>query len=143
PFTSFFFPTSSSDNNWPSINDDHKGTNSARKGPNLGCGTPITPLTASKATVKAGINAMRPWRRGGTTGNLGLAWGWRTLSPSWRGLWGNPDLPLDYHTDFMEKVVVLLTDGNNEFYDLTDSDDPGKPSDFTAYGRVNAPGPVG
>ena len=22
-----------------------------------------------------------PWRRGGTTGNLGLAWGWRTLSP--------------------------------------------------------------
>ena len=80
---------------------------------------------------------------GGTTGNLGLAWGWRTLSPSWRGLWGNADLPLDYHTDFMEKVVVLLTDGNNEFYDLTDSDDPGKPSDFTAYGRVNAPGPVG
>jgi hypothetical protein len=39
--------------------------------------------------------------------------------------------------------VVLLTDGNNEFYDLTSSDNPGKPSDFTAYGRVNAPGPVG
>ena len=79
---------------------------------------PITPLTASKATVKAGINAMRPWRRGGTAGNLGLAWGWRTLSPNWRGLWGDADLPLDYGTDFMEKVVVILTDGNNEFYDL-------------------------
>ena len=66
---------------------------------------------------------MKPWRRGGTAGNLGLAWGWRTLSPSWRGLWGDADLPLDYDTDFMEKVVVILTDGNNEFYDLTDSDD--------------------
>ena len=137
PFTSFFYPTSASDNDWPAINDDHKGSNAARKGPNLGCGTPITPLTASKATVKAGIDAMRPWRRGGTAGNLGLAWGWRTLSPNWRGLWGDADLPLDYDTDFMEKVVVVLSDGNNVFYDL------GKPSDFTAYGRVNAPGPVG
>ena len=37
---------------------------------------------------------------------------------SWRGLWGGtPTLPLDYDTDFMEKVVVILTDGNNEFYD--------------------------
>ena len=55
PFTSFFYPTSTSDNNWPTINDDYKGSNAARKGPNLGCGTPMTPLTASKATIKAGI----------------------------------------------------------------------------------------
>jgi Flp pilus assembly protein TadG len=143
PFTSFFYATSTSDNNWPSINDSYTGTNSARKGPNLGCGTPITPLTSSRATIEAGIAAMKPWRRGGTAGNLGLVWGWRTLSPRWRGLWGNADLPLDYGTDFMDKVVVIMTDGNNEFYDLTDSDDPGKPSDFTAYGRVNAAGPVG
>ena len=39
----------------------------------------------------------------------------------------------------------MLTDGNNEFYNLPDSSsgDPTTPSDFTAYGRVNAPGPVG
>ena len=39
----------------------------------------------------------------------------------------------------------MLTDGNNEFYDLPDGSggDPSTPSDFTAYGRVNAPGPVG
>ena len=146
PFTSFFWARTTTDNNWQtSINDAYTGTNQARKGPNLGCGTPITPLTASRDTVEDGINAMRPWRRGGTTGNLGLVWGWRTISPTWRGLWGNADLPLDYGTDFMDKVVVMLTDGNNTFYNLPDSTsgDPTTPSDFTAYGRLNAPGPVG
>jgi hypothetical protein len=139
PFTSFFYPKSSTDNNftWTTINDDYKASNDARKGPNLGCGTPITALTSSRATIEAGIKAMKPWRRGGTTGNLGLAWGWRTISPKWRGLWGDPDLPLDYATDFMDKVVVILTDGNNQF------NGKGSPSDYTAYGRVNEPGPVG
>jgi Flp pilus assembly protein TadG len=144
PFTSFFYPKAT-DNNWTPINDSYKGTNSARKGPNLGCGTPLTPLTSSRTTIEAGINAMKPWRRGGTAGNLGLVWGWRTLSPNWRGLWGSAELPLDYGTDFMDKVVVLLTDGNNEFYNLPNDQggDSTTPSDFTAYGRVNAPGPVG
>jgi hypothetical protein len=89
-------------------------------GPNLGCGPPITPLVASKATVLAAIDAMAPWHRGGTMANLGLAWGWRVLSPRWRGLWDGdlPDeLPLDYEAENMEKVVILLTDGNNEWYD--------------------------
>ena len=52
--------------------------------------------------------------------NLGLAWGWRVLSPNWRGRWDGdlPDeLPLDYETPNMEKVIILLTDGNNEWYD--------------------------
>ena len=95
---------------------------------------------------------MKPWRRGGTTGNLGLVWGWRTLSPKWRGLWGDADLPLDYGTDFMDKVVVIMTDGNNTFYACPTPStrratySPAirtTPSDYTAYGRLNAPGPVG
>jgi Flp pilus assembly protein TadG len=149
PFTSFFYARTTTDNNWQTtINDNFTASNAQRRGPNLGCGTPITPLTASRAAIDAGIAAMRPWRRGGTTGNLGLVWGWRTISPNWRGLWGGatpPALPLDYNTPLMEKVVVMLTDGNNEFYNLPDGDggDPTTPSDFTAYGRVNAPGPVG
>ena len=89
-------------------------------GPNLGCGPAITPLVASKTTVLAAIDEMAPWHRGGTMANLGLAWGWRVLSPRWRGLWDGdlPDeLPLDYEEQNMEKVVILLTDGNNEWYD--------------------------
>ena len=68
-FTSFFYATTTqhADNNWPTINDQHRRPERAstltatRRGPNLGCGTPITPLTASKATIKAAINAMGPW----------------------------------------------------------------------------------
>ncbi|MGH6902737.1 MAG: hypothetical protein ACREIR_08355, partial [Geminicoccaceae bacterium] len=89
-------------------------------GPNLGCGPAITPLVASKTTVLAAIDEMAPWHRGGTMANLGLAWGWRVLSPRWRGLWDGdlPDeLPLDYEVQNMEKVIILLTDGNNEWYD--------------------------
>jgi Flp pilus assembly protein TadG len=136
-FSSFLYPKNTSDNNWPQIDDKYTSSNEARKGPNLGCGTPITPLTASRSTIQAGLDAMRPWRRGGTTGNLGLVWGWRTLSPNWRGLWGDADLPLDYGTDYMDKVVVILTDGDNIF------NNTGSPSDYTAYGRVNNPGPEG
>ncbi len=68
----------------------------------------------------AAIDEMGPWHRGGTMANLGLAWGWRVLSPEWRGLWGGDtpeELPLDYHTPNMHKVIILLTDGNNEWYD--------------------------
>jgi hypothetical protein len=136
-------------------------------GPNLGCGPAITPLVTSKATVQAAIDDMAPWHRGGTMANLGLAWGWRTLSPLWRGLWGGdspPELPLDYSEPNMTKVVILLTDGVNEWYDwpgarwAMDGEDrysglPGdnqydnNPStdfegdwpgaDYTAYGRLN------
>jgi Flp pilus assembly protein TadG len=89
-------------------------------GPNLGCGPAITPLVAGKSTIEAAIDEMAPWHRGGTMANLGLAWGWRVLSPRWRGLWDGdlPDeLPLDYEVQNMEKVIILLTDGNNEWYD--------------------------
>ena len=89
-------------------------------GPNLGCGPAITPLVASKSTIQAAIDEMAPWHRGGTMANLGLVWGWRVLSPRWRGLWDGdlPDeLPLAYEEQNMEKVVVLLTDGNNEWFD--------------------------
>jgi hypothetical protein len=130
------------DNFWPplktSIADQNKGKEADRntaRGPNLGCPSPITPLTASRDTIEDALDAMGPVHRGGTTGNLGLSWGWRTLSPDWRGLWGDPDLPLDYGTSFMEKVVVILTDGDNQFHDQ-DSRTSTPASDWTAYGRI-------
>ena len=133
PFTSYLY-ADASDNVWPPLDETNEAENDGH-GPNLGCGPAITPLVPDKTTVSAGITEMLPWHRGGTTGNLGLVWGWRALSPAWRGLWGDPNLPLDYSTPLMDKVVIMLTDGQNQFYDHNGGGPNG--SDYTAYGRLN------
>jgi hypothetical protein len=81
--------------------------------------------------------------RGGTFINQGLQAGWFTLSPRWRGLWGGPaQLPLDYNTPLMRKVIVLMTDGNNDWYSW-DGGGPDyvggkqKDTDVTSYGRTS------
>lgn len=141
-FSSYFYAstTRTQDNNWPAILPELWRRNDGR-GPNLGCGPAITSLTPSRTTIDAAIANMGAWHRGGTTGNLGLSWGWRTISPRWRGLWGGETPathPLDYGTPFMDKVVVILTDGQNQFYDHDSGALPR--SDYTAYGRLEALG---
>ncbi len=123
------------------------------KGPNLGCGRAILPLTQPRTTILTEIGNLRATHRGGTMANLGLQMGWANLSPRWQGLWGNAALPLAYNTPFMDKVLVLMTDGNNEWYDwpegapgscrTTGSSPPCRSSyvndgdaDMTAYGRL-------
>ncbi|MBL4789632.1 MAG: hypothetical protein JKY60_11505 [Kordiimonadaceae bacterium] len=127
-------------NNWiddygnRTINESNNRYNA--KGPNRGCGQAILPLTESKATVLAAIDEMAPWSFGGTASPTGLAWGWRTLSERWQGLWGGStpaELPLANDAPFMDKVLIILTDGKNEFISRTTS--LGR-SDFTAYGTI-------
>ncbi len=109
--------------------DERNAAKNAGFGPNLGCGSAILPLTSSYAAVTAKIAEMQPWHRGGTMANVGLVWGWRALSPAWRGLWREPSgaaidtLPLDYDTLYIDKVIVLMTDGANGWYQ----------KDYTAY----------
>lgn len=100
-------------------------------GPNQYCSQPLTGMTSDKATILNAINSMQA--TGDTEINLGLAWGWRMLSPRWRGLWGGEmntanyngqTLPLDYNTPLMNKAVILLTDGNNN----------ATSGNYTAYG---------
>lgn len=131
----YLYP-SASDNVWPPINEAQSAGNNGT-GPNLGCGPAITPLTPGKTAIKTAIDGMAAWSRGGTLTNLGLVWGWRTISPSWRGVWGGPTpahLPLDYGTPLMDKVAIILTDGVNQFYDNPPAGPDG--SDYTSYGRV-------
>ncbi len=135
-FTSFFWAPAS-DNEWPPVDEAQEAGNDGT-GPNLNCASAITPLTAEYSTLTAAVSEMNFWRRGGTAANLGLAWGWRAISPQWRGLWNvsNPDpdlqLPLDYDHPLIDKVAVVLTDGQNQFAGSS----PGG-SDYTAYGRLN------
>lgn len=123
------------------------------KGPNLGCGRAILPLTAQRNTVLTEIANLRATHRGGTMANLGLQMGWATISPRWQGVWGNATLPQRYDTPYMDKVLVLMTDGNNEWHDWAEGA-PGNcrtsgssppcrstyrsdgDADMTAYGRL-------
>lgn len=96
-------------------------------GPNVGCPEDeVLPLTADRDVVLQHVSRLRSTNRGGTMANVGLQVGWWTLSPLWRDVWnlGPPPpgqdtpLPLNYGTLFMRKVVVLMTDGVNEWYDF-------------------------
>ncbi len=133
------------DNDWPEIDESNDAQNLGT-GPNLGCGPAITSLTAEKTKVLNAIDEMQPWHRGGTHANLGLAWGWRVISPRWRGLWGGDtpaELPMDYDAPLMDKVAIVLTDGTNVYYDWPGGL-PGRPlsgsypdTDYSAYGRLS------
>jgi Flp pilus assembly protein TadG len=100
-------------------------------GPNLGCVAPIVPFTADRATLEAAVPTLEAWGRGGTMANVGLVWAGRMLSPRWNGWWRTPaGAPLPYQArDFDApghlKVVVLMTDGENGWFNL----------DYTAFGR--------
>lgn len=93
------------------------------RGPNLGCGRSVLPLTSNRQAVLDHITALRATRRGGTMANLGLQLGWGTISPRWRAdwnlteTWETRQLPLDYNTRAMDKSIVLMTDGENQWYD--------------------------
>jgi len=128
-------------NNW--IDDDgnrsvyEANSRSSAKGPNRGCAQEILPLVASKATVQAAIDEMAPWSFGGTASPVGLVWGWRVLSEKWQGLWGGDTpatSPLANDEPFMDKVLIVLTDGKNEF--ISRNSVLGG-SDYTAYGTID------
>jgi Flp pilus assembly protein TadG len=116
-------------------NEDAARGNEAR-GPNLGCPRAVLPLTRDRTPILAQIDALRHTHRGGTMANLGLQIGWGTLSPLWRADWGLTEqregqtLPLDYGTRAMTKAIVLMTDGENNWFDFPDG----------APGRCNTTG---
>ena len=138
------------DNDWSATNiTEQNQTNlpdNTAVGPNLGCtAQPILPETTSRATVLQAVGQSTATFRGGTFINLGLQAGWWTLSPNWQGLWGLTGMPLAYNTPHMRKVIVLMTDGNNTWYDwpggapgvgpapwVNDGD-----TDYSGYGRLN------
>ena len=97
---------------------DHDGDSSVEElSANRGCPEyPVTTLINSKTTLKNAINAMQ-WPNGYTHINVGAVWGWRLLSPKWRGVWGGTmdanNLPLDYNEPLSQKAMILMTDGIN------------------------------
>lgn len=135
-----YYSSSYRPNNWIDDSNNksiYEANSSSAKGPNRGCGQEILPLVESKTTVLDAITDMEPWSFGGTASPMGLVWGWRVLSERWQGLWGGDtpaELPLANDTPYMDKVMVILTDGKNEFISRISALGG---SDFTAYGTIN------
>lgn len=114
-------------------------------GPNVGCPSPILPLTNSHADVISSLNAMRAWNRGGTLSDIGMAWGIRLLSPS------EPFTESATHRDTKtneplwdsprwRRAIVLMTDGDNVVYNAGNEGSRvrtgSERSDITGYGRL-------
>lgn len=68
------------------------------------CPTAMMPLTADWTALHSKVNAMTP--TGNTNVTIGMAWAWQTLSPVAPMSAPEPAIDLD-------KVIVLLTDGEN------------------------------
>jgi Flp pilus assembly protein TadG len=106
----------------PNLQSSENRTN----GPNRACPTPIVPLTNDFNKLRTNIDAMRHWNGSGTNVSEGLMWGWRVLSP---------EAPYTNGRSFadptVQKVVVLLTDGENVVYGASGT--PNK-SDYGSYG---------
>ncbi|WP_022729647.1 TadE/TadG family type IV pilus assembly protein [Fodinicurvata sediminis] len=118
-------------------------------GPNLGCPQPILPLSNDRTTIDLRLNDLESLYRGGRFMSVGMAWGWRTLSPEWRSYWDvtSPGslVPHGYDENGTLKTIILLSDGVNHWYDWS-LGAPGVPltvspdrfdADYTAYGRLS------
>jgi Flp pilus assembly protein TadG len=81
-----------------------------------GCSvTPMRPLSTSKSDLKNTIAAMAAANN--TVGQVGISWGWYTLSPN-IGLFSGVSVPAGYdkltasdYTQRVKKIMILMTDG--------------------------------
>ena len=69
----------------------------------------VLPLSNRKSTLRNYLNALSV--SSGTCADIGFAWGVRSLSADWRGLWGDPLTPSSI--DDRGKAIVLMTDGQS------------------------------
>ncbi len=80
----------------------------------------ILPLSTEPTKIGDTIKSLRPV--GGLTYSaLGVLWGQRLLTPSWKSAWGggaHPVGPGDPDADEVRKAIVLLTDGNDTYCGL-------------------------
>lgn len=71
------------------------------------CNSRVLPLTTSLDDIENALNVVT----NGGSGRFdeGLAWGWRTVSQNWEGLWGEPGVPRAHGQ--AQKAVIYIADG--------------------------------
>jgi Flp pilus assembly protein TadG len=83
---------------------------SNHQGPNFMCPPAIVPLTNNQQAVLNAINQVTIIQ-GDWLPDMGLEWGWNTISPRWQGLWTNAAsgaLPYNYGTHGWNKALVWV-----------------------------------
>ena len=69
----------------------------------------VQPLSNDKVMLKRRIDELK--LAGSTAGQLGTAWAWYMLSPSWDYLWPSANRPKAYSESKLQKIAILMTDG--------------------------------
>lgn len=134
PTTYGLYGNNSADNDWRLNNN---GTITVMSGvddvgPNKGCIQPLLPLTNNRDTLLAKINGLTlAVGSAGTFGNLGIVWGWNTISGRWTDQWPASSIQPKPYSTSTQKSIVIVTDGENSWGSYT------RPSTgaFSAYGR--------
>ena len=86
------------------------GSGSSKKGVcDVAASAEMLPLTSDKTALLAKIDGLAT--AGSTAGHIGTAWAWYMLSPNWSSLWPSSSTPAAYGTDKLQKIAVLMTDG--------------------------------
>lgn len=85
----------------------------------------VVPLTADHDVLENAIDDLEA--NGGTGGQVGIAWGWYTISPRWASLWPTDSDPLAYSEGTNLKFALIMTDGvfNADFTRMTTDCDGG------------------
>jgi Flp pilus assembly protein TadG len=76
----------------------------------------VTPLTSDKTVLKRRVDKLTI--AGSTAGQLGTAWAWYLLSPSWNSVFPTASAAGSYTDPKRKKIAVLMTDGdyNTEYW---------------------------
>lgn len=116
---------------------------SSSYGPWFNCDkTPIVPLTYNRANVENGIDAMTS--DGSTVIPEGLAWGWKVLSPTapFTKVEAGPSNAATtiapYGDPRWRKVMVLMTDGENDVLSSGNQVNNLNGGWYSSYGRIKA-----
>ena len=113
--------------------------NDSVTGPNLTCPSAMLPMSQSRPQIFDKLNHIYPtWE--GTQADVGLMWAMRLLTDNatWTNFWGysTDAAPLAFDSTRVRKMVVLLTDGKNEFPNWGDGY-YGCAASRSSYGRDN------
>lgn len=77
----------------------------------------IVPLTPDLSRIRSALRELSA-PGGATYSTLGVVWGTRLLTSSWREVWGGERHPIDpTGGEEVRKVLVLLTDGQDNYWD--------------------------